>query len=137
MNTLHTQLVNPLQRDLTNPPRVARKRLVKLTEADAERVFEQRCAPEFRDTKLRSAMSLRLAKELSVSVKTIRDVWNRKTWQHASYNVMLRRAGHSSASSVDDMLFLWNHDGCPGLVDPFSKDLSKLYAPYLRHGAPS
>jgi hypothetical protein len=118
MTTQRAKLVNPLQRD---PKNLALNKKVKLTEADAERVFEVRCAPEFRDTKLRSAMSLRLATELAVSVKTIRDVWNRKTWQRASYNVMLRRAGHSSASTVDDTLFLWNQDGCPGLVDPFDE----------------
>ena len=114
--------MNQLRRDLNNPPGVTQKSRVKLTEADAERVFEWRYAPEFHERSLRSAMSLRLAKELSVSTKTIRDIWNRKTWSSASYNVMLRRAGHTSASGVDDVLFLWNNDGCPLFSDPFCSE---------------
>ena len=108
----------------------------KLTAHTARQVIMWRFSPKFKNLRFRSKQAHTLAQEFSVSVKTIRDIWNQKTWKEVTNNIFVEL---SRLSTVDNILFTWYEyyniwqpqSMVVGVVDPFADDLKAMYAPYL------
>jgi hypothetical protein len=92
----------------------------KLTEVDVRAIFTRtrvlhyHCSKRFHGCLLRQ-----LAAQFSVTVKTIRDVSQGKTWPHITH--------YMSTSPVDELL---SRNMAMQGEDPFADDMAKMYEPY-------
>ena len=100
---------------------------VKLTPEMVKTVFLTRFSLEFRNKQSRTQMSRRLATDMDVSMKTIRDIWNGRSWLHVT-NLMDMDIG-----SIDQVLVDMEAAVTP-FVDPFASEMAAMYMSYVLCG---
>ena len=65
---------------VTKPPRDVR---LKLTLQDAIYIYAFRTTHDYLNTRVRNKFMHKLAQVMKCSCKTIRDIWNHRSWSHA------------------------------------------------------
>ena len=92
----------------------------KLTESKVQAIFTRTRVLHYHcSRRFHGWLSRQLAAQFSVSVKTIRDISQGKTWTHVTHEM--------STSPVDEFLSQnWAMQG----DDPFADDMAKIYEPY-------
>ena len=78
---------------------------VKLSREDALNIymFKAQAGVQFLDKWQRNRWMHALAQEMGVTSKTIRDIWNRKSWAYVTSPTL------SGSSSINDDLFEWDN----------------------------
>ena len=77
-------------------------------------------SPLYRDPIARRMWARMLAESMCVTPKTIRDIWNRKSWTHVT-----RRCGYGTGYEIDQTLFYWELFATERSLtsDPFAHDV--------------
>ena len=124
MNKVHREIIKALTVNEISASRV------KLNAAQVERVYLCKFAPQCNDKRFRCSWVKTIAMALLVSVKTIRDIWNQKTWAHITCKIDVDLSSKPKRLSVDDVLFTWNLLPGEEIEDPFADDQVAMFAPY-------
>ena len=91
-----------------------RSKGAKLSTHQVLGIYKCKYMPELQNKKFRIAFTRSIATDFNVSVKTVRDIWNQRSWWKLTHAV--------KHPSLDDTLFEWEMMG-RGLPDPFTDDL--------------